>query len=94
MSALGLDLTLSVASIAVASMSVKLIPIYDRIHLFCLCVCSMFILLCFSKGFLVFEIRKNHDLRKILVTPKIFLKSKAHCISIGDIGNLFTIPTI
>ena len=29
--------------------------------------------------FLVFEIRKNLGLRKILVTPKIFLKSRVHC---------------
>ena len=28
------------------------------------------------RDFLVFEIRKNLDLRKILVTPKIFLKSR------------------
>ena len=28
----------------------------------------------------MFEIRKNLDLRKILVTPKIFLKSRFHCI--------------
>ena len=34
------------------------------------------------RDFLVFEIRKNLDLRKILVTPKIFLKSRFHC-SIG-----------
>ena len=27
------------------------------------------------------EIRKNLDLRKILVSPKIFLKSRVHCIS-------------
>ena len=27
----------------------------------------------FSRVFLVFEIRKNLDLRKILITPKIFL---------------------
>ena len=33
MSALGLDLTLSVASIAVASMSVKILPIYGGVHL-------------------------------------------------------------
>ena len=33
----------------------------------------------FSGGFFVFEIRKNLDLRKILVTPKIFLKSSFHC---------------
>ena len=30
-------------------------------------------------GFPVFEIRKNLDLRKILVTPKIFLKSRSIC---------------
>ena len=43
----------------------------------------MFILLlCFFKGFLVFEIRKNLDLRKILVTPKIFLKSRLHCTTV------------
>ena len=35
--------------------------------------------LCFFKGFLVFEIRKNLDLRKILASPKIFLKSRFHC---------------
>ena len=29
--------------------------------------------------FNVFEIRKNLDLRKILSTPKIFLKSRFHC---------------
>ena len=32
--------------------------------------------------FLVFEIRKNLDLRKILSIPKIFLKSRFHCIFI------------
>ena len=31
------------------------------------------------RDFLVFEIRKNLDLRKILITPKIFLKSRFHC---------------
>ena len=31
------------------------------------------------RDFLAFEIRKNLDLRKILVTPKIFLKSRFHC---------------
>ena len=40
------------------------------------CVLSIVI-----RDFLVFEIRKNLDLRKILVTPKIFLKSRFHCIS-------------
>ena len=29
----------------------------------------------------MFEIRKNLDLGKILVTPKIFLKSRFHCSS-------------
>ena len=36
------------------------------------------------RDFLVFEIRKNLDLRKILVTPKIFLKSRFHCILRSD----------
>ena len=31
------------------------------------------------RDFLVSEIRKNLDLRKILVTPKIFLKSRFQC---------------
>ena len=31
------------------------------------------------KDFLMFEIRKTLDLRKIFVTPKIFLKSRFHC---------------
>ena len=31
------------------------------------------------KGFPAFEIRKNLDLRKNLVTPKIFLKSRFVC---------------
>ena len=31
----------------------------------------------------MFEIRKNLDLRKILVTPKIFLKSRVNCIEIS-----------
>ena len=33
------------------------------------------------RDFLLFEIRKNLDLRTILVTPKIFLKSRFHCTS-------------
>ena len=33
-------------------------------------------------GFPEFEIRKNLDLRKILSTPKIFLKSRFHCMKI------------
>ena len=31
------------------------------------------------RDFLGFEIRKNLDLRKFLVTPKIFLRSRFHC---------------
>ena len=37
------------------------------------------------RDFILFEIRKNLDLRKILVTPKIFLKSRFHCIMTGVI---------
>ena len=43
-------------------------------HLVIYCVLSIII-----RNFLVFEIRKNLDLRKFLVTPRIFLKSKFHC---------------
>ena len=32
-----------------------------------------------NAGILLFEIRKNLDLRKILATPKIFLKSRFNC---------------
>merc|ERR1712085_172039 len=42
-------------------------------------ILQIYALLVPFKGFLVFEIRKNLDLRKILVTPKIFLKSRFHC---------------
>ena len=33
----------------------------------------------------MFEIRKNFDLRKILVTPKIFLKSRFHCSGMNQL---------
>ena len=39
-----------------------------------------FAVLCFFKDFLVFEIKKNLDLRKILVTPEMFLKSRLHAL--------------
>ena len=39
----------------------------------------IFSMLSFFKGFLVFGIRKNLDLRKISVTLKIFFKSREHC---------------
>ena len=38
-----------------------------------------YVLLVPFKGFSVFEIRKKLDLRKILVTPRIFLKSRFVC---------------
>ena len=37
------------------------------------------------RDFLVFEIRKNLDLRKIFVTPKIFLKSRFHCTTLHNL---------
>ena len=37
----------------------------------------------------MFETRKNLDLRKILVTPKIFLKSRFHCTSRAEILQIF-----
>ena len=36
----------------------------------------------FSRVFLCLKSEKNLDLRKILVTPKIFLKSRVHCTNI------------
>ena len=33
----------------------------------------------------MFEIRKNLDLRKIFVPPKIFLKSRFHCTALGKL---------
>ena len=41
--------------------------------------CVSFIIYIGDRDFLTFEIRKNLDLRKIFVTPKIFLKSGFHC---------------
>ena len=51
-------------------------------HLICFrcSLCKAMLLPGYSKNtILVFEIRKNLDLRKVLVTPKIFLKSRFHC---------------
>ena len=47
-------------------------------HLVIYCELSIII-----RNILVFEIRTNLDLRKILVTPKIFLKSRLHCTKNG-----------
>ena len=49
---------------------------FALVHVFIL---KTYALLVTFNGFPVFEIRKNLDLRKILVTPKIFLKSRFHC---------------
>ena len=48
--------------------------------LFHVFILQTYALLVTFNGFPVFEIRKNLDLRKILSTPKIFLKSRFHCI--------------
>ena len=47
--------------------------------LFHVFILQTYTLLVTFKGFPLFEIRKNLDLRKILSTPKIFLKSRFHC---------------
>ena len=40
----------------------------------------------------MFEIRKNLDLRKIFITPKIFLKSRFHCTSLLEQGRASAPP--
>ena len=52
---------------------------YKTFALFHVSILQSYAILVTSKGFPVFEIRKNLDLRKILSTPKIFLKSTFHC---------------
>ena len=52
---------------------------YKAFVLFHVFILQTYALLVTFKGFSVFEIRKNLDLRKILVTPIIFLKSRVHC---------------
>merc|ERR1712008_431999 len=54
---------------------------YKTFALFHLFILQTYALLVTFNGFPVFEIRKNLDLRKILPTPKIFLKSRFHCIT-------------
>ena len=44
--------------------------------------------------FNVFEIRKNLDLRKILSTPKIFLKSRFHCTWKVGPGEVMTVENL
>ena len=53
--------------------------------LFQMFICKVML---FQWFLLVFETRKNLDLRKILVTPKIFLKSRFHCTEFGSIFNV------
>ena len=52
---------------------------YKTFALFHMSILQTYALLVTFNGFPVFEIRKNLDLRKILSTPKIFLKSRFHC---------------
>ena len=53
---------------------------YSHSHCLRFLVCNFMLKISnFLWLFLVFEIRKNLDLRKILVTPKIFLKSRFVC---------------
>ena len=52
---------------------------YKTFALFHVSILQSYAILVTFKGFPVFEIRKNLDLRKILSTPKIFLKSRFHC---------------
>ena len=52
---------------------------YKTFALFHLSILQSYAISVTFKGFPVFEIRKNLDLRKILSTPKIFLKSRFHC---------------
>ena len=59
-------------------------------HLVIYCVLSITI-----RDFLVFEIRKNLDLRKIFVIPKIFLKSRFHCtVVVFGLGKNFLFESI
>ena len=52
---------------------------YKAFALFHVFILQTYALLVTFKGYPVFEIRKNLDLRKILFPPKIFLKSRFHC---------------
>ena len=52
---------------------------YKTFALFHVSILQSYAILVTFKGFPVFEIRKNLDLRKILSTPKIFLISRFHC---------------
>ena len=54
---------------------------YKTFALFHVFILQTYALLVTFNGFPVFEIRKNLDLRKILSTPKIFLKSNSTVLS-------------
>ena len=56
-------------------MSIKSIK-YKRLVLLQVFILKTYALLVAFNGFPVFEIRKNLDLRKILVTPQIFLLNR------------------
>ena len=58
---------------------------YKTFALFHVSILQSYAILVTFKGFPVFEIRKNLDLRKILSTPKIFLKSRFHCIILNTL---------
>ena len=60
------------------TMTIKSIE-YKTFALFNAFILQTYALLVTFNGFPVFEIRKNLDLRNILVTPKIFLKSRFYC---------------
>ena len=57
---------------------------YKTFALFHVSILQSYAILVTFKGFPVFEIRKNLNLRKILVTPKIFLKSRVLCIVVFE----------
>ena len=58
---------------------------YKTFALFHVSILQSYAILVTFKGFPVFEIRKNLDLRNILSAPKIFLKSRFHCITLYSV---------
>ena len=62
---------------------------YKIFALFHVFILQTYALLVTFNGFPVSEIRKNLDLRKILSTPKIFLKSRFHCSSLVYYSRLY-----
>ena len=64
---------------------------YKTFALFHVFILQTYALLVTFNSFPVFEIRKNLDLRKIFVTPKIFLISRFHC---SVICTYLSMPTL